>query len=182
MAYCTLHVHCGGAAVLDPLFFLVTGLAMELKPRQIVERARELYLPLQTRNILFWVPVQFGQCAFIEPDLQLPFVCVAGLVWNIILSNVAGSVREWRRRNEKRAEGAALHGPRALGAAAPVDAGAPRQTRELPGAAEAGGGFNQLRRSRALPTTREPRTLPTRRTHHRRAPRRPLPISSPPSS
>lgn len=73
------------------LFFVVTGVAYELTPAASLERARSLWIPLVMRNLLFWLPVQFYQFSSIEPELQLPFVCVAGLVWNIILSAVGGS-------------------------------------------------------------------------------------------
>ena len=72
-----------------PLFFLVTGLAYSLTPEQMLDRGRELYLPLIKRNLGFWLPVQFFQFAYVEESLQLPFVCVAGLVWNFILSAVS---------------------------------------------------------------------------------------------
>lgn len=74
-----------------PFFFLVTGLAYRETLDQIKERAQSVYLPLLKRNVAFWVPVQFIQFAYVDPDLQLPYVCVAGLIWNIILSVVASS-------------------------------------------------------------------------------------------
>lgn len=72
-----------------PLFFLITGLAYNLSLKEMIERARSLYLPLLQRNLAFWLPVQFAQFAFIEPAFQLPFVCACGLVWNMILSTVS---------------------------------------------------------------------------------------------
>lgn len=71
-----------------PLFFLVTGLAYNLSWREIVQRARKLYLPLQRRNLLFWIPVQMFQFSFVRPALQIPYVCLAGLVWNFVLSSM----------------------------------------------------------------------------------------------
>ena len=77
---------------------------------QRLARARQHFANLFGFNLCFWFPIQLVQFAFVPRLYKVPFICLAGLVWNIILSNVAGSVREWRRRNEKRAEGAALHG------------------------------------------------------------------------
>ena len=72
-----------------PLFFIVTGLAYGQRVQQMKERASSLFLPLWRRNLAFWLPVQFCQFAFVDPVLQLPFVCVAGLFWNLILSAVS---------------------------------------------------------------------------------------------
>jgi len=72
-----------------PLFFLVTGLTYGQTVEQMRDRAKSLFVPLLRRNLLFWLPVQFCQFAFIEAEMQLPFVCVAGLAWNIILSTVS---------------------------------------------------------------------------------------------
>ena len=76
-------------ALYYPIFFLVTGIAYGLTLEQMRDRAGQLYLPLLRRNVAFWVPTQFVQFAFVQPELQLPFVCVAGLMWNIILSYVS---------------------------------------------------------------------------------------------
>ena len=83
-----------------PLFFLVTGLAYGLSATQMLERGRELYLPLLRRNLAFWLPVQFFQFAFVEQALQLPFVCVAGLAWNFILSAVSLAADNKEREGE----------------------------------------------------------------------------------
>lgn len=49
-----------------------------------------MFIPLMKRNLLFWIPVQFIQFYWIAPSWQVSFVCVAGLVWNVILSAMAG--------------------------------------------------------------------------------------------
>jgi hypothetical protein len=76
-------------ALYYPIFFLITGIAYGLTLQEMKDRAGQLFLPLLRRNVAFWVPVQFVQFAFVQPELQLPFVCVAGLMWNIILSYVS---------------------------------------------------------------------------------------------
>ena len=49
-----------------------------------------MFVPLMKRNLLFWIPVQFVQFYWVDPSWQVSFVCVAGLVWNVILSAIAG--------------------------------------------------------------------------------------------
>ena len=51
-------------------------------------------MPLMLRNWLFWLPVQLFQFGCIAPEWQVSFVCAAGLVWNAILSAVAGDCSE----------------------------------------------------------------------------------------
>lgn len=47
------------------------------------------------RNLLFWVPIQYAQFAFVPVDLQIPFLCLAGLIWTYILSALAGSANKY---------------------------------------------------------------------------------------
>lgn len=74
-----------------PLFFAVTSVVQGLSVEQGVDRARAKFWPLMSRNLLFWLPVQYCQFAFIDEAWQVPYVCVMGLVWNVILSAVAGN-------------------------------------------------------------------------------------------
>ena len=74
-----------------PLFFAVTGAVQGLSARETVGRARSSFISLTLRNWLFWLPVQFVQFAFLGPKWHVPFVCGMGLVWNVILSTIAGS-------------------------------------------------------------------------------------------
>lgn len=76
-----------------PIFFLITGALRGLSVQQCMERARALYWPLWQRNISFWIPVQMAQFLFIEPEWQVPYCCVAGLLWTIVLSKVAGPLQ-----------------------------------------------------------------------------------------
>jgi len=75
-----------------PLFFIVTGAVQGLNFNAGLRRAREKFWPLMSRNLLFWVPVQYSQFAFVPVEWQVPYICVAGLVWNVILSAIAGRV------------------------------------------------------------------------------------------
>jgi len=76
-----------------PIFFLITGALRGFSVEQALERARMLYLPLWQRNVGFWIPVQMAQFLFIEPEWQVPYCCVAGLIWNVILSKLAGPLQ-----------------------------------------------------------------------------------------
>jgi len=42
-----------------PVFFTLTGFVQGLTPDQSIDRAKENFLPLMKRNLLFWIPVQF---------------------------------------------------------------------------------------------------------------------------
>jgi hypothetical protein len=67
---------------------MVQGLTSE----QTIARAKETFIPLMKRNLLFWIPVQFGTFGYVEENLQIPVLIVCGLVWTVILSLSAGSV------------------------------------------------------------------------------------------
>ena len=56
-------------------------------------RARSSFVDLTIRNWKFWIPAQLVQFAMLPIDLQVPYTCVMGLVWNVILSAAAGSAR-----------------------------------------------------------------------------------------
>lgn len=75
-----------------PLFFTISGAVQGLTPEAALERAQNTWATLVQRNLLFWLPVQFVQFASIPLQWQVPYVCGAGLIWNIILSSIAGSV------------------------------------------------------------------------------------------
>jgi hypothetical protein len=84
-----------------PAFFTLTGFLQGLTVEATVARAQETFLFLMKRNLLFWIPVQFIQFGFIEQELQIPFVCGAGLVWTAILSILAGSAKSYAQTPEE---------------------------------------------------------------------------------
>ena len=91
------HLRCADEAevpaIYYPLFFGITGAVQGLNLRQVMERARRQFLALQMRNWAFWLPAQYFQFVFLPIEKQVLFTCIAGLVWNIILSASAGSAR-----------------------------------------------------------------------------------------
>ena len=76
-----------------PLFFGITGAVQGLSLKESLARARAQFVDLTIRNWKFWIPAQLVQFYLLPIDLQVPFTCVMGLVWNVILSAVAGSAR-----------------------------------------------------------------------------------------
>eukprot|EP00587_Corethron_hystrix_P007322 CAMPEP_0113297746 /NCGR_PEP_ID=MMETSP0010_2-20120614/478_1 /TAXON_ID=216773 ORGANISM="Corethron hystrix, Strain 308" /NCGR_SAMPLE_ID=MMETSP0010_2 /ASSEMBLY_ACC=CAM_ASM_000155 /LENGTH=252 /DNA_ID=CAMNT_0000150683 /DNA_START=82 /DNA_END=840 /DNA_ORIENTATION=- /assembly_acc=CAM_ASM_000155 len=86
-----------------PVFYAVTAVVQGLSFEGAVDRAKETFLPLMKRNLLFWIPVQFVQFGYIEEGLQIPFLSLCGLFWTIILSAFAGSAKEYDE-NESEAQ------------------------------------------------------------------------------
>lgn len=78
-----------------PAFFALTGVVQGLSVEGSVDRAKEKFIPLMKRNLLFWIPVQFVQFGYVEEGLQIPFLCLCGLIWTIILSAMAGSTKAY---------------------------------------------------------------------------------------
>jgi Mpv17 / PMP22 family len=74
-----------------PVFFAFTALLQGQTILDGVQRAKSMFFPLMQRNLAYWLPVQFIQFRFIEENLQIPFVCIAGLCWTVILSASAGN-------------------------------------------------------------------------------------------
>lgn len=74
-----------------PVFFAFTAAMQGLDFDGAVVRAKDNFLPLMQRNLLFWIPVQFVQFAFVPQDLQIPFLSACGLAWTFILSVSAGA-------------------------------------------------------------------------------------------
>ena len=87
-----------------PVFFSLTGFLQGISPEAALERAKENFIPLMKRNLLFWIPVQFVQFGFIDEQLQIPFLSVAGLCWTFILSVAAGSAKGYNSSEEQIAQ------------------------------------------------------------------------------
>lgn len=87
-----------------PLFFILTGLVRGLTVEQTLARARESYLPLFTRNIAYWIPVQMAQFLLVEPEWQVPYVCSAGFIWSIVLSRFAGPIQDVDAKSDPHAK------------------------------------------------------------------------------
>jgi Mpv17 / PMP22 family len=75
-----------------PVFYAITGVVQGLTGEETLARAKDTFVPLMKRNLLFWIPVQFGTFSYVEENLQIPVLIVCGLVWTVILSVSAGRV------------------------------------------------------------------------------------------
>ena len=87
-----------------PVFFSLTGFMQGLSVSGTISRAKENFLPLMKRNLLFWIPVQFVQFGYIQEDLQIPFLSMCGLAWTFILSVAAGSAKSYTPEKEMEKE------------------------------------------------------------------------------
>jgi hypothetical protein len=77
-----------------PVFYASTGLVQGLTVEETLTRAKETFLPLMKRNLIFWIPTQFAVFGFAQENLQIPMLIVCGLIWTIILSLSAGNANE----------------------------------------------------------------------------------------
>ena len=73
-----------------PIFFTFTGLMQGLSLKETFQRAKKSFLPCWKRNLIFWIPTQMIMFGMISDNWQIPFVCVMGILWSMILSVVAG--------------------------------------------------------------------------------------------
>jgi hypothetical protein len=80
-----------------PVFYALTAAIQNLTPEAALNRAKETFLPLMSKNLKFWIPVQFIQFGFIDEQLQIPFLSTAGLCWTVILSLAAGSAKRYNQ-------------------------------------------------------------------------------------
>ena len=79
-----------------PLFFSITSAVQGLTLQQCLRRARGQLPALFGLNLLFWFPVQLVQFSLVPLRYKVPFICLASVIWNIIISAIAGSVARWR--------------------------------------------------------------------------------------
>jgi hypothetical protein len=73
-----------------PIFFTFTGLMQGLNLKETIQRAKKSFFPCWKRNLIFWIPTQMVMFGLISENWQIPFVCVMGILWSMILSVVAG--------------------------------------------------------------------------------------------
>ena len=84
-----------------PVFYTVTALVQGLDTEAAVQRAKETFVPLMKRNLLFWIPVQFIQFGFIDENLQIPFLSICGLAWTFIISVFAGNAKQTDEQDQE---------------------------------------------------------------------------------
>jgi len=79
-------------AVYYPLYFIVSGHVQQLSPRESVQRARREFWRIVQKNWTFWMPINLLQFLMLPPQWQVTASCILGLIWNTILSLIAGNV------------------------------------------------------------------------------------------
>ena len=77
-----------------PLFYAVTAFVQGLDQEAAVQRAKDTFIPLMSKNLLFWIPIQFFQFSYIDENLQIPFLSLAGFAWTFIISLLAGNAKQ----------------------------------------------------------------------------------------
>jgi hypothetical protein len=58
------------AVLYYPIFYSVTGVVQNLTVDETITRAKETFIQLMKRNLLFWIPVQFCAFYFVEENLR----------------------------------------------------------------------------------------------------------------
>lgn len=87
------------------MYWLITGVLQGLTLAVTAERMRSQYLRVFGRSVMFWLPVSFVQFAYVQGyPMRIVFMSTAGLVWNVCLSLMAGSVRLWKARKGAEAD------------------------------------------------------------------------------
>lgn len=77
-----------------PIFFAFTGFIQGLSARQSIQRMKRQYFPCWKRNLMFWIPTQMVLFGLIAEKWQIPFACLMGMIWSVILSKTAGSTKQ----------------------------------------------------------------------------------------
>lgn len=80
-----------------PLFFAISGALQGLTPSQSLRRARTHFLPLMSSTLAFWIPVNLVQFCWVPSLWQVPFVCLVGFIWTMILSMRVGKCEDLGR-------------------------------------------------------------------------------------
>jgi len=77
-----------------PVFFTFTGMIQGLTLKETITRAKTTFFPCWKRNLIFWIPTQMVMFGLVDEKWQIPFVCVMGILWSLILSITAGKAKQ----------------------------------------------------------------------------------------
>jgi len=83
-----------------PVFYILTSFVQGLSVEDGIARAKETFIPIMKRNVAFWIPVQFAVFGFVEEDLQIPLLCLSGIIWTVILSLSAGNTKKYSQEKD----------------------------------------------------------------------------------
>lgn len=78
-----------------PIFFAFTGFIQGLSARQSLNRMKRQFFPCWKRNLMFWIPTQMVLFGAIDEKWQIPFACLMGMLWSMILSKTAGNTKTY---------------------------------------------------------------------------------------
>lgn len=77
-----------------PIFFAFTGFIQGLSFPDSIARMRSQFFPCWKRNLMFWIPTQMFMFGILAEKWQIPFACLMGMLWSMILSKYAGSTKK----------------------------------------------------------------------------------------
>lgn len=77
-----------------PIFFFFTGFIQGLSVRQTWDRMKLQFFPCWRRNLMFWIPTQMVLFGIVADKWQIPFACLMGMLWSMILSKIAGNTKK----------------------------------------------------------------------------------------
>eukprot|EP00533_Pseudo-nitzschia_delicatissima_P010572 CAMPEP_0116098390 /NCGR_PEP_ID=MMETSP0327-20121206/11198_1 /TAXON_ID=44447 /ORGANISM="Pseudo-nitzschia delicatissima, Strain B596" /LENGTH=319 /DNA_ID=CAMNT_0003590175 /DNA_START=73 /DNA_END=1032 /DNA_ORIENTATION=- len=77
-----------------PIFFTFTGSIQGLSLQQSVDRMKRQFLPCWKKNLMFWIPTQMVLFGLVAEKWQIPFACLMGTLWSMLLSNFAGDSKK----------------------------------------------------------------------------------------
>eukprot|EP00536_Pseudo-nitzschia_multiseries_P000958 jgi/Psemu1/282685/fgenesh1_pg.12_\ len=77
-----------------PVFFTFTGFIQGLTIPQSIDRFKAQFFKCWRRNLMFWIPTQMVLFGIIAENWQIPFACLAGMLWSTILSSTAGNTQK----------------------------------------------------------------------------------------
>ena len=75
-------------------FSAFTGFIQGLSFPDSIARMRSQFFPCWKRNLMFWIPTQMFMFGILAEKWQIPFACLMGMLWSMILSKYAGSTKK----------------------------------------------------------------------------------------
>lgn len=77
-----------------PIFFTFTGFIQGLSIRESLDRMKRQFFPCWKKNLMFWIPTQMVLFGLVAEKWQIPFACLMGMMWSMLLSNFAGDSKK----------------------------------------------------------------------------------------
>lgn len=77
-----------------PIFFTFTGFIQGLSLSQSASRMKRQFFPCWKRNLMFWIPTQMVLFGLVAEKWQIPFACLMGMLWSVLLSKTVGNSKK----------------------------------------------------------------------------------------